>query len=129
MVKTAPGVKTQRETEERNQGMTDDRETSDGRCPLCGERLLPAQKTTIHFVVDDRAVVAEDVPAEVCSSCHEPYVVGEVADRITALLKEPEKWPSVLHEFRAASPDLTPEEADTDAARETACPRKKEQRP
>ena len=50
--------------------------------------MLPQQKTTIPFVIENAVAVVRDVPAEVCSSCHEPYVIGEVADRITALLQE-----------------------------------------
>jgi YgiT-type zinc finger domain-containing protein len=68
--------------------MPGERERSDGRCPLCGRRLLPKQKATIPFVLENTVAVIKDVPAEVCASCHESYMTGEVTDRLTALLKQ-----------------------------------------
>jgi len=34
-------------------------------------------------VVDGTVVVFRDVPAEVCRSCHEPYLAGSVVDHLT----------------------------------------------
>ncbi len=68
--------------------MTGEREKSDGRCPLCGGRLFSKQRTTIPFVLENIVVVIKDVPAEVCASCHESYMTGEVTDRVAALLKQ-----------------------------------------
>jgi hypothetical protein len=39
----------------------------------------------------DRAVsvaVIKDVPAEVCASCHEPYLTGAATDRVVELLRQ-----------------------------------------
>lgn len=57
------------------------------RCPLCGGRLRPGV-ATIPFVLPDTVVVIKDVPAEICHSCHEPYMTGRVTDRITNLLNQ-----------------------------------------
>jgi YgiT-type zinc finger domain-containing protein len=57
------------------------------RCPLCGGHMEHG-RATIPFVLPDLVVVVKDVPAEICSSCHEPYTVGKVTDRITYLLSQ-----------------------------------------
>ena len=56
---------------------------SEGRCPRCGGSLAAGELATIPFVVDDAVVVFRDVPAEVCRSCHEPYLAGPVVDLVT----------------------------------------------
>ena len=56
-------------------------------CPLCGGHLR-RETATIPFVFTDTVVLAKDVPAEVCTSCHEPYVPGKVMDRLTELLNQ-----------------------------------------
>ncbi len=68
--------------------MTGERERDSGRCPLCGGRLVPRQRATIPFVLENTVAVIKDVPAEVCASCHESYVAGEATDRMTILLKQ-----------------------------------------
>ena len=55
------------------------------RCPLCGGRLQPGQ-TTVPFLLPDAVILIKDIPAEICSSCHEPYTTGKVTDRIISLL-------------------------------------------
>ncbi len=55
------------------------------RCPLCGGRLNP-ELATVPFLLSDATVLIKNVPAMVCSSCHEPYATGEVADHIVSLL-------------------------------------------
>ena len=47
---------------------------------------MPQKKATIPFVLGDAVVVVKDVPAEVCASCHEPYMTGQVTDQLTDLL-------------------------------------------
>jgi YgiT-type zinc finger domain-containing protein len=66
--------------------MTGRLEGADSRCPLCGGTLMPQKKATIPFVLGETVVVVKDLPAEVCASCHEPYMTGEVTDRLTDLL-------------------------------------------
>jgi YgiT-type zinc finger domain-containing protein len=68
--------------------MTGEHAKDSGQCPLCGGRLVADQKATIPFVLDKTVVVVKEVPAEVCGSCHEPFMTGEVTDRLTQLLKE-----------------------------------------
>lgn len=57
------------------------------RCPLCGGRLRPGV-AIVPFVLPDAVVLIRDVPAEICHSCHEPYMTGKVTDRITTLLNQ-----------------------------------------
>jgi len=66
--------------------MIGEREENKGRCPLCGGTLIPHQKATIPFVLGNKVVVIKDVPAEVCGSCHEPYLTGRLTDQVMALL-------------------------------------------
>ena len=49
---------------------------------------------TIPFVLPNTVVLIKDVPAEICRSCHEPYMTGRVTDKITVLLNQ-------LRAFRA----------------------------
>jgi YgiT-type zinc finger domain-containing protein len=58
-----------------------------GRCPVCNGRLLANQTATIPFVLGEAVVVVKDVPAEVCSSCGEPYLTGAATDRLLGLLR------------------------------------------
>lgn len=57
------------------------------RCPLCGGRMKRGM-ATIPFILGNTVIVVKDVPAEICSNCHEPYMTGEVTDRITVLLNQ-----------------------------------------
>jgi YgiT-type zinc finger domain-containing protein len=68
--------------------MTGVHESDNGRCPLCGGRMEQTQAATIPFVLENAVVVIKDVPAEVCVSCHEPYVTGKVTDRVVDLLRQ-----------------------------------------
>ncbi|MBO9370162.1 MAG: type II toxin-antitoxin system MqsA family antitoxin [Chloroflexi bacterium] len=58
----------------------------DSRCPLCGGRLQSGL-ATVPFFLPNTVVLIKGVPAEICSSCHEPYTTGQVTDRIVSLLK------------------------------------------
>ena len=57
------------------------------RCPRCGGSLFQG-KATVPFVLRDTVAVVRDVPAEICRSCHEPYLTGKVTDRVTMLLRQ-----------------------------------------
>ncbi len=74
--------------------MTGECERGNGRCPLCGGRLLAQQRATIPFVLENTVAVIKDVPAEVCASCHESYMTGDVTDRVTALLRQLHSLPT-----------------------------------
>jgi len=56
------------------------------RCPLCGGRLQAGQ-AAVPFLFPDAVIVIKNVPAEICSNCHEPFTTGSVTDQLTAALK------------------------------------------
>jgi YgiT-type zinc finger domain-containing protein len=55
--------------------------------PICYNTITLCL-ATIPFVLENTVAVIKDVPAEVCASCHESYMTGEVTDRVTVLLKQ-----------------------------------------
>ena len=63
------------------------------RCPLCGGRMKRGV-ATIPFILRNTVIVVKDVPAEICSNCHEPYMTGKVTDRITVLLNRLRSLPA-----------------------------------
>jgi YgiT-type zinc finger domain-containing protein len=50
--------------------------------------LEQAQTATIPFVLENTVIVVKDVPAEVCASCHEPFLTGDATDRVVELLRQ-----------------------------------------
>lgn len=72
--------------------MTDEL-VENSRCPLCGGRMKWGV-ATIPFILRNTVIVIKDVPAEICSSCHEPYMTGKVTDRITVLLNRLRSLPA-----------------------------------
>ena len=58
---------------------------NDKRCPVCGGRLR-AGVTVVPFLLAGSVALVKDVPAEICASCREPYLTGQVTDRIIGLL-------------------------------------------
>jgi YgiT-type zinc finger domain-containing protein len=57
-------------------------------CPLCGGRLRPDIATIPFILGNNMVVVIKNVPAEVCDTCHEPFVAGRVTDQVTTLLRQ-----------------------------------------
>ncbi len=57
------------------------------RCAMCGGRLKVGL-TTVPLVLNGAVVVVKDVPAEVCQSCHEPYMASEVVYRLDELVAQ-----------------------------------------
>jgi YgiT-type zinc finger domain-containing protein len=55
------------------------------RCPMCGGQLRRGL-ATVPFFLPDTVALIKNVPAEICSNCHEPYMTGKVTDRIVNLL-------------------------------------------
>jgi YgiT-type zinc finger domain-containing protein len=47
--------------------------------------LQPGQ-ATVPFLFPKTVVLIKDVPADICSSCHEPFTTGKVTDRIVDML-------------------------------------------
>jgi len=56
------------------------------RCPVCGGCLEPG-RSTVPFLLKNITVLVNDVPAEICSSCHEPFMSGKVTDQVNNLLQ------------------------------------------
>ncbi len=46
------------------------------------------QTTTIPLTFENKTIIINDVPAEVCSSCNEHYVDSKVTDHLTPLLAQ-----------------------------------------
>jgi YgiT-type zinc finger domain-containing protein len=57
-------------------------------CPLCGGHLRPDIATVPFILGNNMVVVIKNVPAEVCDTCHEPFVAGRVTDQVTTLLRQ-----------------------------------------
>ena len=57
-------------------------------CPVCGGSLQENLATIPFILESDTIVVIKDVPAEICSDCHEPFTAGHATDRVTALLHQ-----------------------------------------
>jgi len=60
-------------------------ELANNKCPLCGGRLKHGS-ATVPFFLPNAVALIKNVPAEICSSCHEPYMTGKATDRIVSLL-------------------------------------------
>jgi len=54
-------------------------------CPLCGGQLS-VELATIPFVLGQSVAVIKQVPAEVCDTCGEPFLLAEATDVVSALL-------------------------------------------
>jgi YgiT-type zinc finger domain-containing protein len=53
-------------------------------CPRCGKLMRPSVvKTAIWY--DDKLVVAEDVPAQICDTCMEQFYDEETTDELRRL--------------------------------------------
>jgi len=84
------------------------------KCPSCGGRLKE-QWAAIPFLLPNAIVLIKDVPAEVCSSCHEPYTTGQVTDRIVRMLNPLRilKAEVLILSYTESEPDMTPVTAMT----------------
>jgi YgiT-type zinc finger domain-containing protein len=47
---------------------------------------MESRLATVPFLLGSVVAVIKDVPAEVCRSCHEPFMAGSVTDRLMELL-------------------------------------------
>lgn len=65
-------------------------EPESDRCYFCGGRLT-SKLATLPFVVNSSVIVIKDVPAEVCTQCHEAVLTSEVAEVVDRLLKQVER--------------------------------------
>ena len=54
------------------------------KCVICKEGETQPGKTTITLERAGITVVFENVPAQVCGNCGEPYVDGEVSGKLLA---------------------------------------------
>lgn len=56
-------------------------------CPTCGGRLKNDVATIPFILKNDTVIIVKGVPSEVCSDCHEPFMVGHVTDQVMTLLE------------------------------------------
>jgi YgiT-type zinc finger domain-containing protein len=56
-------------------------------CARCGDPMIASSVRTI-FWKDDQPAIVDDIPAHVCSSCHEQYYDEDVADALRQLAEE-----------------------------------------
>ncbi len=62
--------------------MTGKQEKKNGRCGICGGRMEWDENATIPFVFGRTVVIVREVPAEVCGSCGEAFMSGDVTDLV-----------------------------------------------
>jgi YgiT-type zinc finger domain-containing protein len=87
---------------------------SNNHCPLCGGRLKLGL-AAIPFLLPGTVILVKDVPAEICSSCHEPYATGQVTDRIVSLLRPLRSLPAEVLILSYSEPQSIPVFATTAA--------------
>ena len=68
-------------------------ESTSKRCPTCGG-YLEQGLANIPFIFDGTVIVIKQVPAEICSDCHEPFMAGYATDEVMSLLNQLRKLPS-----------------------------------
>lgn len=62
-------------------------QSSDVRCPRCGEGMLPKTVRTAVWQ-GSRVAIVEDIPAYVCDGCSEQCYDGPVSDALRRLAEE-----------------------------------------
>ena len=96
--------------------MTGERENS-GSCYFCRGRLKEG-KATVPFVLQGSVIVVKRVPAEICKQCGEPFMGGEVVDKIMELLDrfEPFRAEVLVVSYEEEQPALPGPAATTTGA-------------
>ena len=59
------------------------------RCEVCGRTSFRHQRVNKSFTVEDRLVLVEGIPAEVCDHCGEANFDASVAEQVRRLVWEP----------------------------------------
>ena len=58
------------------------------RCHVCGNTTAKSDLVSEVFTIDDRRVLVERIPAEVCERCDEAVFSGETTEKIRCLVHE-----------------------------------------
>ena len=58
------------------------------RCHVCGNATARSDLVSEVFTIDQRRVLVERIPAQVCERCDEPVFSGETTERIRRLIHE-----------------------------------------
>jgi YgiT-type zinc finger domain-containing protein len=61
------------------------KDESHSTCPLCGGQLRHGM-ANVPFLFTRTVALVKNVPADICTSCHEPFASGVVTDQILRLL-------------------------------------------
>jgi YgiT-type zinc finger domain-containing protein len=61
-----------------------------GECHVCGERM-EERRIKQGFWIKDKLILVEDIPAGVCTQCGEKVVNADVGQRITVLIRDPQR--------------------------------------
>jgi YgiT-type zinc finger domain-containing protein len=60
-------------------------------CEVCGNDAFREEMSAESFRVNDRLVLVEDIPSQVCTRCGASNYSAEVTERVRRLVHEPAK--------------------------------------
>ena len=66
------------------------------RCEVCGHTSFHREQVSKSFTVDDKLVLVEGIPAEVCDHCSEANFDALVAEQVRRLVREPHRPDRVI---------------------------------
>ncbi len=61
------------------------------KCHVCGSTESHSKVVTDIFMVDEKPVLVENIPAQVCSHCGEEVFSSETAERVRQLVRSSNK--------------------------------------
>jgi YgiT-type zinc finger domain-containing protein len=63
-------------------------EHASNKCPVCGGTLVTGGASIPYVLKGDIVVVIKNVPADICSDCHEAFTSGLVTDQVVHILNQ-----------------------------------------
>jgi HTH-type transcriptional regulator/antitoxin MqsA len=58
------------------------------KCNICGSTTAKSEHVSEVFTIDDRRVLVEHIPAQVCERCGEPVFSRETTERVRRLVHD-----------------------------------------